>query len=296
MSWCAWLVAPFSYDFMVRAAIATAAVCVAAPLCGIWALSRRLVYLTDAMSHGILAGVAAASLLGSSLLVGGLIAAVAMALFVSVLAVRARVPEDGAIGVVGQGLFALGVVGVSLQSDPRALAHILFGNPLTVDRTDVIVDSALAVSVTLAITALRPVLLATTFDAAHARTVGIRVGLVDSTLLVVLSLTVVGAMVTVGVLMAVTLVIAPAVTARLLGRSLNAMLAIAIGAGLTAGTIGLLMSYHASLPTGPTVAITAVAQVALAAMWARPVRALHRTVVRASPTSDHGAAATRGRE
>lgn len=131
-----WLTEPFAYDFMVRAAVATAAVCVAAPICGVWALSRRLVYLTDAMSHGILAGVAGAALIGGSLLLGGLLAAVTMALFVSVLVVRARVPEDGAIGVVGQGLFAAGVLGVSMQSNPRALSHILFGNALTVTVTD----------------------------------------------------------------------------------------------------------------------------------------------------------------
>ena len=280
MSWWSWLVEPFGYDFMVRAVMATIAVCVAAPMCGIWALSRRLVYLTDAMSHGILAGVAGASIIGGSFLLGGLVAAVTMALFVSILVVRARVPEDGAIGVVGQGLFALGVIGVSLQSDPRALAHILFGNPLTVTRVDVVVDVALAVIVVLALGALRPVLLATTFDAVHARTVGIRVGLIDSTLLVVLSLTVVAGMVTVGVLMAVTLVIAPAVTARLIGRSLDAMVIISIGSGLVSGAVGLLASYHAGLPAGPTVAVVAVGQVAVAALWMRPVRALHRTVVR----------------
>jgi ABC-type Mn2+/Zn2+ transport system permease subunit len=280
VSWWSWLADPFDYEFMVRAAVATLAVCVAAPMCGIWALSRRLVYLTDAMSHGILAGVAGASIIGASLLLGGLIAAVTMALIVSVLVVRARIPEDGAIGVVGQGLFALGVIGVSLQSDPRALAHILFGNPLTVTGTDVAVDVALALLVALIVVALRPVLLATTFDAVHARTVGIHVGLVDATLLVVLSLTVVAGMVTVGVLMAVTLVIAPAVTARLLARSLHTMLLIAIGSGLLAGTAGLLVSYHAALPTGPTVAIFAVIQVVFAALWVRPVRALHHTVQR----------------
>lgn len=269
-SWWTWALDPFGYEFMQRALLATLAVCVAAPMCGIWSLSRRLVYLTDAMSHGILAGVAGASIVGGSLLVGGLLAAVTMALAVSLLVVRARVPEDGAIGVVGQGLFALGVVGVSLQSDPKALSHILFGNPLTVDRTDVVIDVALAVTVVLVIIALRPVLLATTFDPVHARTVGMRVGLIDATLLVTLSLTIVTGLVTVGVLMAVTLVIAPAVTARLVGRSLDSMMVIAVASGVISGICGLLISYHAGLPTGPMVALMAVAQVGLAAVWRRP--------------------------
>lgn len=279
MNWSGWLMEPFAYDFMVRAAVATIAVCMAAPACGVWALSRRLVYLTDAMSHGMLAGVAGAAIIGGSLLVGGLIAALAMALFISLLVVRARVPEDGAIGVVGQGLFALGVIGVSLQSEPRALAHVLFGNPLTVSRFDVIVDVTLVVIVIGTLAAMKPALLATTFDAVHARTVRMRVGLIDSALLVVLSMTVVAGLVTVGVLMAVTLIVAPAVTARMLGRSLNAMFAIAVASGLMAGVAGLLLSYHAGLPTGPTVALLAVAQVGVAALWAHPARAVQRSLI-----------------
>jgi len=279
VNWSGWLMEPFEYDFMVRAAVATIAVCIAAPACGVWALSRRLVYLTDAMSHGMLAGVAGAAIIGGSLLVGGLIAALAMALFISLLVVRARVPEDGAIGVVGQGLFALGVIGVSLQSEPRALAHVLFGNPLTVSRFDVIVDVAVVVIVIGTLAVMKPALLATTFDAVHARTVGMRVGLIDAALLVVLSMTVVAGLVTVGVLMAVTLIVAPAVTARMLGRSLNAMFAIAVASGLMAGVAGLLVSYHAGLPTGPTVALLAVVQVGAAALWAHPARALRRSLI-----------------
>ncbi|MCH9731107.1 MAG: metal ABC transporter permease [Actinomycetia bacterium] len=280
MNWWSWVAEPLEYDFMKRAVIATVAVCVASPLCGVWALSRRLVYLTDAMSHGILAGVAGASIIGGSLLLGGLLAAVTMALFVSLLVVRARVPEDGAIGVVGQGLFALGVIGISLQPEPRALAHILFGSPLTVSSTDVVVNIIVATVVVVLIVALHPALLATTFDPAHARTVGIRVGLIDATLLVTLSLTVVAGLVTVGVLMAITLIIAPAVTARLVGRSLRRMMAVAVGSGLVSGIGGLLISYHAGLPTGPTVAVVAVAQVGLAAGWVRPLDAARRTLMR----------------
>lgn len=280
MSLLSWLLEPLHYEFMQRAVVATLAVCVAAPMCGVWALSRRLVYLTDAMSHGMLAGVAGAAIIGGSLLVGGMIAALTMALFISLLVVRARVPEDGAIGVVGQGLFALGVIGVSLQKEPRALAHVLFGNPLTVTLTDTVVDVVLAVLVTTVVSAMRPVLLATTFDAVHARTVGMRVGLVDSTLLVILALTVVTGLVTVGVLVAVTLLVAPAVTARVLARSLNAMFAVAVASGVLSGLLGLLVSYHAGLPTGPTVALGAVFQVGLAAVWAHRPRMLRRTLVR----------------
>jgi ABC-type Mn2+/Zn2+ transport system permease subunit len=75
------------------------------------------------------------------------------------------------------------------------------------------------------------------------------------------------------------LIVAPAVTARMLGRSLNAMFAIAVASGLMAGVAGLLLSYHAGLPTGPTVALLAVAQVGVVALWAHPARAVQRSLI-----------------
>ena len=259
------LMSPLDYGFMQRALLGTLAVGVAAPICGCWAVSRRLVYLTDAMSHAILAGVAGAALLSGSLLLGGFLAAIVMALLVSILVVRVTVPEDSAIGVVGQGLFALGVVGVSLGSDPRALAHVLFGNPLTVTASDVAVQWAMAATVVVAGWFLAPVLAATTFDALHARTVGVRVGLVDTALIVGLALVVVIGLTTVGVLMAITLAVAPAVAARLLTTRLSVMLPVAAALGVAAGVVGLYLSYYTSLPTGPLVGLVAVAEVAVAA-------------------------------
>ncbi|WP_462203678.1 metal ABC transporter permease [Frankia sp. CcWB3] len=213
MSGLGWLTGPLGYPFMQRALVTTLAVGVAAPVAGVWATSRRLVYLTDAMSHAILA---AAALLGASLLAGGLVAAAVMALLVAVLVVRARLPEDSAIGVVGQGLFALGVIGVSQSTEPRALSHVLFGNPLTVTTTDVIIELAIAALVVAAAAGCLPLLVATTFDPGHARTLGVRTGLVDTAVILGLGLVVVIGLTTVGVLMALTLCIAPAAAARLL--------------------------------------------------------------------------------
>ncbi|GAA3513278.1 hypothetical protein GCM10022220_60780 [Actinocatenispora rupis] len=198
MTGIGWLTQSLSYPFMQRAALATVAVGVAAPLAGVWATSRRLVYLTDAMSHAILAGVAAAALLGSSLLAGGLVAAVVMAILVAVLVVRARLPEDSAIGVAGQGLFALGVIGVSLNAEPRALSHVLFGNPVTVTAGDVAAEMVLAVGIVAAVVVCLPVLVATTLDTGHARTLGVRTGVADTVLILGLGLVVVIGLTTVG--------------------------------------------------------------------------------------------------
>ncbi|MGQ0630757.1 MAG: metal ABC transporter permease [Sporichthyaceae bacterium] len=259
MSALAFISEPMSYSFMRNAALGTLAVGIAAPVAGVWATNRRLVYLTDAMSHAVLAGVAGAALLGGSLLVGGLLAALAMALGVAALVVRTGLAEDSAIGVVGQGLFALGVIGVSVNSDPRALSHILFGNALTVTRTDVIAQLLLAAAVLVTVTLALPTLIATTFDPLHARSIGVRTALVDTAVIVGLGLVVVVGLTTVGVLMALTLCVAPAVAARALSSRLTHVLVIAAALGLVIGQAGLLLSYHLGLPTGPVVAALAVA-------------------------------------
>lgn len=256
-----WLTDPLAYDFMQRALLGTLALSIAAPVAGVWATSRRLVYLTDAMSHALLSGVAGAAILGASLLLGAFVAAVVMASLVAWLVVRARVPEDSAIGTAGQGLFALGAIGVSLQHDPRALSHILFGNALTITGTEVKLQIALSLLVLAGCWLALPVLSASTFDPVHARTVGIRTGIVDGAVILTLALLVVVGLSTVGVLMALTLYLAPAVassqvTARLVPRLVCASLL-----GVGAGTVGLFASYYLALPTGPVVGVVAVAEV-----------------------------------
>lgn len=260
------IIEPLSYGFMQRALLATLAVAVAAPMAGVWAVQRRLVYLADALSHAVLAGVAAAALLGASLLAGAFLTALLMGGLVSLLVVRARVAEDAAIGTVGQGLFALGVLGLSFQTEPRALGHILFGNALTVSRSDVIADVVLAALVVATVLWLLPVLCATTFDPVHARAVGLPVAALDAVVVLGLAVAVVIGLTSVGALMALTLSVAPAVAARLLTHRIGAVLAIAVAGGTLAGVVGLFIAYHAALPTGPVVALIAVSEVALAAL------------------------------
>lgn len=258
------LLEPFSYEFMQRATLGTVTLGVAAPVAGVWVTSRRLVYLADAMGHALLAGVAGAVMVGVSLMLGALVAAVVMAALVTWLVVRARMPEDSAIGVAGQGLFALGAIGVTLAGDPRALSHILFGNALTISSNEVVLQLVLAVCVIVGTGIALPVLAASTFDPIHARTVGVRTGFVDAAVILAMALLIVVGLSTVGVLMALTLYLAPAVASTQVTERLVPRLTLASALGVVAGLTGLLASYYLALPTGPVVAVTAVAEVFVA--------------------------------
>lgn len=261
---------PFASEFMVRAGLGVIALGVSGPICGCWVVQRRLVYLTDAMSHAILAGVAAATLLGASLTLGAFAAAAVMTVAVAFLVLRAGVSEDSAIGISGHALLAFGVIGVSAQSDPRALSHVLFGNPLTVTSHDVIVQWTVASGVAAAAWFLAPLLSSTTFDSVHARTVGIRVGIIDTLLVVGLGMVVVIGLTTVGVLMAVSMIVAPAVAARIVTRRMATMIPVSVAMGTGAGIVGLIVSYHLSLPSGPVVALCVVTEVVIAILIRRP--------------------------
>lgn len=109
-------------------------------------------------------------------------------------------------------------------------------------------------------------LIATTFDGVHARTVGVPVARIDTLLVVGVGMVVVIGLTTVGVLLAVSMLVLPAVGARLLCRRLRPMLAVAVVLGVTSGLAGLVASYHLELPTGPLVVLAAAVPVLLAAV------------------------------
>jgi len=266
MDLAAWILEPFSLSFMQRALVSGVAVGISAPVIGVWAVTKRLVYLTDGMSHAILAGVVAAAALGLAFTIGGIVVALVMAALVVFLVLRLGLAEDSATGVVSQGLFAAGVVGATLLADPRALGHILFGNPLTVTWPEVATQGLLAIIVVAGCAWLAPAFAMAAFDPAHARTIGVRVGALDALLVISLALIVVIGLSTVGVLMCITLITAPAVAARLLtGSFATAMLTASI-LGVLASIAGLLVAYHISWPVGPTIALIAIAEVALASL------------------------------
>jgi ABC-type Mn2+/Zn2+ transport system permease subunit len=129
--------------------------------------------------------------------------------------------------------------------------------------------------VVAAVAVCLPVLVATTFDPVHTRTLAVRTGLVDTAVIVGLGVVVVVGLTTVGVLMALTLCIAPATAARLLSARVTRVLFLAGSLGASAGLAGLLASYHLGLPAGPVVAVLAVAEVAAAVLARTCLRRRH---------------------
>lgn len=271
-----WLTDPYASEFMRRAAVVAVLVGVLAPAVGVWVVLRRLAYLGDAMSHGTLAGVAGAYLAGVAVTIGALVVGVAMGIAVGALERQRRLGRDTIIGVVETLLFAVGVLLIS-RSDRIGvdLSHYLFGQIVTVSNGDVVVAAALTAAAVTALAFAFGDLRSVTFDEDHARQVGISVGALRTLLMVLVSVTVVVSLDTVGLLMSVALLVTPAAAARLVTRRTGSMTALSVGIGVTSSLGGLTISYHASTPPGPTIALVAVGcfAVALASTWPRRHRA-----------------------
>jgi manganese/iron transport system permease protein len=258
-----WLTDPYQTDFMRHAAAMAALVGVLAPVVGVWVVLRRVAYLGDAMSHGTLAGVAVAYLAGVSITIGALVAGIVMGLLVVGFERQRLLGLDSAIGVVETLMFALGIIIVSRQDRIGVeLTHFLFGQIVTTSTQDLLINAALTVFALGLVTVTFGDLRAVTFDPNHARQVGIPVTALSIVLIVLISITVVISLSTVGLLMSVAMLITPAAGARLVTSRVETMTAVAVLIGLTSALGGLTLSYHLSTPPGPTIALFTVAMFA----------------------------------
>ena len=221
---------------------------------------RGLAFLGDAIAHSALTGMAAAFLLGANVFLGALIWAVPASLAVSMVSRRANVRMDAVIGVLFAGGFAVGIIIINTSAKYSGdLLGVLFGNVLGASWIDVLAVGLLAGGVLLVVRLLYKELVFTTYDSAVAEASGLPVRFLEYLLPLLVALTTVAALKTVGNIMVMSLLVVPAVTGGLLARRLASMMAATVGVALAAIVIGLYLSFHLNLPTGPAMVVVSVA-------------------------------------
>jgi len=268
-----WLTDPFSVDFMLRALAGGALAAVLCAVVGTWVLVRGMAFLGEALAHGMLPGVAVATLAGFPPVLGAAVSAGVMVLGVGALRRRARLSYDTSIGLLFVGMLALGVIVVSSsRSFATDVTAILFGDVLAVTRTD-LGGLAVAVAVALVVAAVfhRP-FTATAFDSRKAATLGLRPRLAEVVLIALVTLAVVASYRAVGTLLVVGLLLAPAAAARAWTRHVGSTMLLAALVGTAAVAVGLLVSWHLGTAAGASIAGVAVAGVAVSQGAAALVR------------------------
>jgi ABC-type Mn2+/Zn2+ transport system permease subunit len=252
------LARPFEFEFFRNGLIVAT---VAGALCGVvgcYVVLRHMSYIGHGLSHAIFGGYAFAGVIGVNLFVGAGIWGVITALAVGGIVRRRPIGSDAAIGVVTTASFALGLVLVQLYGSPTRNADaLLFGNVLGVTTADVwLIVGVTAATGAIVFLCYRP-LLFTTFDTPVAAASGVRTGWVDGLLMIVLSATVLATMNVMGVTMIAAALVIPAVVARMLTDSFGRMLALGGVIGAISGFVGLNVSYHLDIASGPAVVLTA---------------------------------------
>lgn len=253
-----WLATPLAYGFMQRGLAASLLVGILCAVVGCYVVLKGMAFLGDAMAHAILPGVAVAYLFNFNLLLGALGAAVLVALGISYFSKEGRIKEDTAIGIFFAAALSLGVALISsIRSYAVDLSHILFGNVLGVSSADLWLTVILTVIVLGTVYVLYKPFLVISFDPVLAATLRLPTNLLRSLLMVLLALTVVVSIQSVGVGLVAAMLVTPGATAYLLSRRLPAMMAISAVVGALSSLVGLYASYYLNISSGAAIVLVA---------------------------------------
>ncbi|MFZ5916362.1 MAG: metal ABC transporter permease [Chloroflexota bacterium] len=250
------LVAPLRYPFMVRGLLASLMVGSLSAVVGTYVVLRGMAFFGDALAHAILPGVAVAYLLGVNLVWGALGMGLLTAVGIGYLSRQGQVKEDTAIGIIFAASFALGVALLSMvQSYSVDLTHILFGNVLGVSNADLRLIAGLGLVILLTIVLFYKELLVISFDPILATTLRLPLTALHYLLLVLIALTIVVSIQTVGVALLVAMLVTPAATAYLLTHRLWQMMIIGAVVGVLSSVTGLYLSFYVNVASGPAVVL-----------------------------------------
>ncbi|WP_196862461.1 MULTISPECIES: metal ABC transporter permease [unclassified Polaromonas] len=262
MALAAWLwdtaFAPFAeFAFMRRALVATLALSLSAAPLGVFLTLRRMSLLGDALSHAVLPGVAIGFMLSglslTAMALGGVVAGMLVAALAGLVTRFTALKEDASLAAIYLVALALGVMLISGHGSQLDLLHILFGSALGVDSQGLLMVAGVASVSVLLLAAMYRGLVLESFDPVFLGAAGRRGWLWQQGFLMLVVINLVAGFQTLGTLMAVGLMMLPAVSSRLWHDTLPAQLVNASVQAMLASASGLLLSYHFDTPSGPTI-------------------------------------------
>ena len=256
------LVAPFAdFGFMRRALIACLALSLGGATIGVFLILRRMSLMGDALTHALLPGAALGFLLGGlslpAMSLGGFLAGIATALASGAIARFTALREDASFAAAYLTALALGVMIVSLRGSAVDLMNILFGAILAVDDTALLLVAGTTTVTLVGLAAIYRPLIVECFNPGFLAAMGARGARYHYLFLALAVLNMVAAFQALGTLMALGLMLLPAVAASFWAREVWSMTAAAVPMAFLSGAIGLLVSYHAGLPSGPVIVLIA---------------------------------------
>lgn len=256
------LYGPFAeFEFMRRALVGVIAIALGGGPIGVFLMLRRMSLTGDAMAHAILPGAAIGYLMAGlslpAMTIGGLFAGVIVAVAAGLISRFTALKEDASLAAFYLLSLALGVTLVSLRGSNVDLLHVLFGTVLALDDDTLLLLAGISTVTVMALAVLYRPLVLECVDPTFLRSVS-RAGTPTHLIflgLVVLNL--VGGFHALGTLLAVGMMMLPAAASRFWSSDITMMMVLSVVIGIASGIGGLLLSFHAELPAGPAVILTA---------------------------------------
>jgi len=245
---------PIADPLVRRAALEVTLIGVVGGALGCWIVHYGLPYAAESVAHCMLPGLVLAAIAGVPLIVGG---AAGLLAGVAAIGIASRVPgvgRDASVAIAVTTLVGLGALLALSPETPPNLQGILFGDVLATSSGDLAIAASLVVATLGALVLLHPRLLAAGFDPSGARAIGVRVGAVETALMILLAAAVLVAVQGLGNLLAVASLVGPAAVARLLTRRMAPMMVLAASLASVSGLVGLYVSYHLELAAGASIA------------------------------------------
>ncbi|WP_057831518.1 metal ABC transporter permease [Colwellia sp. TT2012] len=252
-SYLALLLEPLQFTFMVQAFILVILIAIPTALLSCFLVLKGWSLMGDAISHSILPGVVIAYIMAIPYAIGAFIAGIFCALATGYIKDNSRLKEDTVMGVVFSSLFALGLVMMSKIETGVHLDHILFGDLLGLSWENIIESAVISIAVIGFIVVKGKDLVVYVFDHQHAKAIGLSVKFLHYSLLVTLSLTIVASLKVVGMILVISLLIAPGAIAFLLSNHFNRMLYLAVAISIFCSVAGVYLSFFIDSAPAPTI-------------------------------------------
>lgn len=249
----------FQYQFFVNAFLAAILVSISCGIIGVYIVSRRMVFISDGITHACFGGIGIGYYLGIDPIIGATGFGVLSALVIEIMVKKTEVREDSIIGILWSSGMAIGIIFVYLTPGyaPNLMSY-LFGNILTVSTTDIYSMAVLNLVILMIFGLLFKEIMSISFDEQYVRTQGISTGIINSVLICLVALTIVISIRAVGIILVMSMLTIPQAIANLFCKSFKYVIFYSIGIGATASIAGLFASYNLRIPSGACIIVSSV--------------------------------------
>jgi manganese/iron transport system permease protein len=246
---------PWNYEFMRNALAIGILVGILCPVVGSYLIIQRMTLLGDVIAHCVFPGLAISFVFGFDILIGSFISGILGSFLINIIRSQSRIKVDAAMALTFSSFFALGITLMTVFKSKINLESFLFGDILGVTIQDIQRTLAIAVIIIIAIKIFYKELLFYTFDRQGAQAMGLPINWLNFGFMSAVTLTIIASMQAVGVILVISLLVGPALTAYLLVKELHQMMILGAILGGFSSLIGVYLSYYQNLPSGPAIVL-----------------------------------------